>query len=174
MSSSNAADSRTRDGSVPALGPEKRPGEAAETGGRTWRITTTCGCTASGYLPDWAEADPSETGVLLEELPTLLADMNHWARFLGQRLPVACDGEEGQETEVFRTSIDCNPYVGGPLPRMPVVNIKIVGNYWMHALSPPALAEVAAKLRAHAALLDDEVRPRLVAAREDWLARHAT
>ncbi|MFJ5607974.1 DUF6907 domain-containing protein [Streptomyces sp. NPDC093221] len=141
---------------------------------RTWTITTTCGCTVSGYLPAWAEADPSETGVLLDELTTLIADMNHWTGFSGQRMAVAQHGVETEDSEVFRTSIDATPYVGGPLPRLPVANIRIVGDYWLHGLTPTALAEVAAQLRAQATLLDDEIRPQLVAAREDWLTQQRT
>jgi hypothetical protein len=141
---------------------------------RAWTITTTCGCTVSGYLPAWAEADPSEAGVPLDELPTLIADMNHWTRFPGQRVVVALSGVECEDTEVFRTSIDCNPYVGGPLPRLPVANIRIVGDYWLHDLSPAALTEIATKLRAQADLLDTEIRPQLIAAREDWLVQHRT
>ncbi|SFE28749.1 hypothetical protein SAMN05216251_102381 [Actinacidiphila alni] len=141
---------------------------------RTWTIKTTCGCTVSGYLPAWAEVDPSETGVLLDELPTLIADMNHWTCFPGQRMAVAHRGVESEDTEVFRTTIDANPYVGGPLPRLPVANIRIVGDYWLHGLTPTALAEVATQLRAQAALLDDEIRPQLISAREDWLTQQWT
>jgi hypothetical protein len=138
---------------------------------RTWTITTICGCTVSGYLPAWAEADPSEAGVLLDEITALVADMNHWTRFPGQRMAVAHRGVETEDSEVFRTSINCNPYVGGPLPRLPVANIRIVGDYWLHGLTPTALADVATQLRAQADLLDDEIRPQLIAAREDWLTQ---
>ncbi|MEU6851714.1 hypothetical protein ABZ901_17530 [Actinacidiphila alni] len=141
---------------------------------RTWTITTTCGCTVSGYLPAWAEVDPSETGVLLDELPTLIADMSHWTRFPGPRMAVAHRGVESDDSEVFRTSIDANPYAGGPLPRMPVANIRIVGDYWLHSLTPSGLAEVAAQLRAQASLLDDEIRPQLISARDDWLTQQRT
>lgn len=36
--------------------------------GRTWTITTTAGDTVSGYLPGWAEQDPSRTGLRPERL----------------------------------------------------------------------------------------------------------
>jgi hypothetical protein len=112
--------------------------DAAAVAGRlrTWTIATTNGPVVSGYLPDWAEDDPSESGVPVAGLSARLDDVWHRA------------------------------------PRVPVVNLLIVDDYWITDLDPNGLAEVAARLRAQADRLDREVGPALVAAREDWAAHH--
>jgi hypothetical protein len=42
-----------------------------------WTITAVDGTTAFGFLPSWAEDDPSETGVPLELFPVHLAHITH-------------------------------------------------------------------------------------------------
>lgn len=49
--------------------------------GRSWVIATSSGYAATGYLPGWAEGDPSESGVTLERVGVKLADMCHRAPF---------------------------------------------------------------------------------------------
>ncbi|MYS22580.1 hypothetical protein GA0115240_142317 [Streptomyces sp. DvalAA-14] len=147
--------------------------------GRSWTIATTAGYAATGYLPAWAVADPSETGISLDLLPIRLADVNHCTVFEGQTMRVrspGCGCVPGRlgETEVLRGSIDCNPYAEDPEPSDPVVNIATIEDFWINGLDSDGLAEIAAKLRAKADRLDREIRPRLLAARADWTAHHAT
>ncbi|MFJ5608355.1 ATP-binding protein [Streptomyces sp. NPDC093221] len=140
----------------------------------TWTIATEGGAVVSGYLPEWAEDDPTEVGVPPDLLPSLLAQINHRSLFEGPMLPLAApdvwDGVE--EDAVFEGSIDCDPYDEDPRLRMPVVNLHVAVGRWIPALDPQGLAEVTAKLRAHADFLDTKVRPALIAAREDWAAHH--
>lgn len=142
---------------------------------RQWSITTTAGYTATGYLPAWSEDDPSTTGVPLEHLPAELADVSHRAHFDGQAFRVhdpdtgAPPGASTEERALWGVLV-CNPYAEGPEPSVPVVNIAILGDFWINHLDPDGLADVAAKLRAQADRLDQEIRPRLIAARTDWAA----
>jgi anti-sigma regulatory factor (Ser/Thr protein kinase) len=140
----------------------------------TWTITTADGSTTSGYLPAWAEDDPTEAGVPADELPSRLTQINHRSFFEGPTMPiVAPDLWDGiEEDAVFEGSIDCNPYDEDPRLRVPVVNLQVSPGRWIPALDPHSLAEVAAKLHAHADLLEAKVRPALVAARVDWAAHH--
>jgi hypothetical protein len=140
----------------------------------TWTITTEAGSVSSGYLPAWAEDDPTEVRVPLHLLPLRLADISHRNFFEGQMMPVVAPDAQGEAEEdaVFEGSIDCNPYDADPLLRVPVVNIQVCLDHWILGLDPDGLTEIAAKLRAQADLLDREVRPSLVAAREDWAAHH--
>jgi anti-sigma regulatory factor (Ser/Thr protein kinase) len=140
----------------------------------TWAITTTDGAVISGYLPAWAEDDPTEVGVPPEELPQRLAQVDHRAFFEGPMLPVTApdlwDGAE--EDSVFEGSIDCNPHDPDPRLRIPVANLQISVGRWILGLDPDDLADIAAKLRAHADLLDHKIRPALTAARNDWAVHH--
>jgi hypothetical protein len=47
----------------------------------TWTITATSGLAVTGYLPPWAQEDPSEAGVPVGRLGKVLADICHWAEF---------------------------------------------------------------------------------------------
>lgn len=138
----------------------------------TWAITTTDNAVTSGYLPAWAEDDPTEMAVEPEELPQRLGMVNHRAFFEGPTMPVTApdlwDGVE--EDSVFEGSIDCNPYDPDPRLRVPVVNLQVSVGRWILGLDPNGLADTAATLRAHADLLDHKVRPALIAARDDWAA----
>jgi hypothetical protein len=140
----------------------------------TWTIATTTGHTASGYLPPWAEEDPSQTAVPDDRLEKVLADTCHWADFSGRRIRVASDGGPGRDTVVLGGSIDHHPYAEDPQTRIPVVNLQINDDHWINDVNPDELAVIAAKLRAQADHLDHEVRPALSAARTDWAANHTT
>ena len=128
---------------------------------------------ASGYLPEWAEDDPSEVGVPQEGLGTRLARISHRGCFDGTTMMLSREskGPEPEEDAVFEGSIDCTPYADEPWARVPVVNIQVCLGTWILGLDPQGLAEVVAKLRAQADLLDLDVRPRLIAARQDWATR---
>jgi anti-sigma regulatory factor (Ser/Thr protein kinase) len=140
---------------------------------RTWTITTTDGAATSGYLPDWAEDDPTEIDVPPEELAQRLTAVNHRTFFEGPLMPVTAPGLWGgpQDEPVLEGSLDCNPHDPDPRKRVPVVNLQVVDGRWALGLDPQALAEVAAKLHAHARLLDEKIRPALIAARDDWAAQ---
>lgn len=133
-----------------------------------WRIATTSGYAVSGYLPPWAEDDPSAEGVELERLGVHLADIAHRAVFPGRALPVTGTDGPPEDTEVLAGVIDCHPYGEDPGPRMPVVHLHLVDDFWVLGLDPDALSHVAEQLHAQAAWLEAELRPRLIAARDDW------
>jgi hypothetical protein len=143
--------------------------------GAAWTITTTAGFTASGYLPAWADDDPSETGVALERLHAVLDDVSHRTAFDGQTMLVWSperDGDGLRDERVFWGAIGCRPYAEGSEPRIPVVDIAVVDDYWINGLDPEGLSGIVAKLRAQADRLDHEIRPQLIAARADWAAHH--
>ncbi|MFI1097096.1 ATP-binding protein [Streptomyces sp. NPDC020917] len=139
-----------------------------------WTITTTEGIAITGHLPAWAEDDPTEVNVPPQELSRRLAMINHRAFFDGPTLPITApdlwDGVE--EDSVLEGSIDCNPYDPDPGMRMPVVNLQVSVGRWILGLDPQRLSDIAARLRAHADVLDHKVRPALIAARDDWASHH--
>lgn len=140
-----------------------------------WTITTVDGSVTTGYLPAWAEDDPSEVGVLPAMLPVCLAGIGHRTFFDGQMMNIVARdsmGGEAEEEAVFAGSIDCVPYAVDTEARLPVVNIEICPGYWILGLDPAAVARIAAQLRAQADLLTGQVRPALTAARDDWSLHH--
>ncbi len=152
--------------------PRKQPAPWSTPG--KWTITTEGGSATSGYLPAWAEDDPSEVDVPLELVSARLSGMNHRSFFEGPMMPLTVPDVWGgvEEDAVFEGSIDCNPYDADPRLRVPVVNLQVCVGRWIAGLDPQGLAEIAAKLRTHADLLDEKARPALIAAREDWAAHH--
>lgn len=140
----------------------------------TWTISTTTGHIISGYLPPWSHGDPTATDVAVERLGVALADINHFTPISGQYMPVTTGDVSGTATVVLSGTMECNPYAEDPEPRVPVVSLQLVDDYWLHNLDPTQLADIAAKLRAQADHLDHEVRPALIAAREDWTTHHTT
>lgn len=46
------------------------------TRSRTWQVTTTNGHTTTGYLPAWADEDPSRTGVPVGRLGKIATTLN--------------------------------------------------------------------------------------------------
>lgn len=142
------------------------------TGARGWSIATTAGDAISGHLPAWADHDPSATHVPLDQLSVELADISHRAYFDGQLLRVRKGSSTAADECVLWGVLVCDPYAEEPDPRVPVVNVAVVDDHWITHLDPDGLAELAAKLRAQADRLDQEIRPQLVAARADWAAHH--
>ncbi|MFC4035061.1 DUF6907 domain-containing protein [Streptomyces polygonati] len=153
--------------------------EAISPDSRIWSISTTGGLTLTGYLPPWADEDPSDTNVPLEKLSLTLIDLTHWQPFEGQTMhvhhPAHADGDgkagEGEDT-LFNGNITCHPYSEHPRGRTPFANIHIVNDFWMNNLTPGDLTHLAAQLRAQADRLDNEIRPALVTARADWETHH--
>ena len=135
-----------------------------------WTITAEGGSVTSGFLPEWAENDPSEVGVPLDLLSARLAGINHRTSFEGAMMPLtATDSRDDAELDaVFEGSIDCNPYDTDDRLRIPVVNIQVSLGRWILGLDPQELTNIAAKLRAQADRLHNDVLPALNAAREDW------
>lgn len=141
--------------------------------GRTWAVTTTSGFTANGYLPSWAEDDPSATGIHVDRLPIVLADISHNVTFEGQPMTVwapGCPDESAStgEAPVLWGTLGCTPYGENTDSRVPVVNLAIVDDYWINNLDPEGLSKIVSQLRAQAERLENEVLPQLVAARADW------
>lgn len=142
--------------------------------GRQWTLTTVGGHVTSGYLPGWAEEDPSANGVPLERLAVRLDDICHRAPFEGQTLRLAPGGYgPGEETPVFAGHIECRPDPDEGRPALPVAHVHLIHDVWAPALDPAALSDFAATLRAQADRLEQDVLPRLVAYREDWTEHHA-
>lgn len=153
------------------VGPRAQPAPWSTPG--AWTITATDGTAASGYLPEWAEDDPTETGVPPEELDRRLVLVNHRTFFEGPLASVtAPDLWDGAEDEpLFEGSIDCNPHDPDARLRIPVVNLRVAEGRWILGLTPEGLGDIAGKLRAQADLLEGKVRAALVAARDDWAVR---
>lgn len=155
--------------SNPADQPDAGPAPTTNT----WSITTTNGYTTAGYLPEWAENDPSTTGIPPHHLGTELAGINHHQPFPGQSVTISLtDDDPGIGAVILGGSIDCAPYSEDPASREPVVNLQLIDDYWFLNLDPKQLATLAAQFRAQADHLDHTVRPALTAAREDWTTRH--
>ncbi len=155
-----------------ATAPGKQPAPWSTPG--TWTITATDGTSASGYLPAWAEDDPTETDVPPDELPQRLALIDHRSLFDGPTMPITAPGrwDDTEDDAVFEPSIHCAPNHPNPGLRVPVANLQVSDGRWIIGLDPGALTEIAGKLRSHADLLDHEVRPALIAALDDWTAHH--
>jgi hypothetical protein len=137
-----------------------------------WTIAATAGRAVTGYLPAWADSDPTATHVPPDQLSVALADVSHRSYFDGQLAHVHNAASSATDERLLWGVLVCNPYAEDPHPRVPVVNVAIVDDYWITHLDPDGLAELAAKLRAQADRLDHEIRPQLVAARTDWDAQH--
>jgi hypothetical protein len=139
-----------------------------------WTITTENGVKVTGHLPWWDGSDPSATGIKPDLLQLHLADLTHRTDFPGQPMlvdtPFGRDGHrERYEADIFRTQITCRPYCEDPAGRVPTVSIEVIDDCFVENLDPDGVADLAAKLRAQAAVLD-EVRVQLIAARADWAA----
>jgi DNA-binding XRE family transcriptional regulator len=167
--------------------PVPAPARAGAFGAKRWTITTVEGLAVTGHLPDWAVEDPSRSGVPLDDLPFVLRDILHWTVVAGLPLaPVRAGGPDdppgangtdngGTGEGVFLSTIESRPYPERPghLHRpVPNAGFQITDRCWIADLGPDGLARLAAQLRAQADRLDHEVRPALIAARQDWTAHH--
>ena len=99
----------------------------------------------------------------MDRLDKALADICHRAEFSAQGIRVATDDGPGTVMAVLGGSIDCHPYAGNPRSPpsagIPVANLQIIDDYWVHGLDPDQLADITAKLRAQADRLDHEIAP---------------
>ncbi len=155
-----------------ATGPALGDSATTRERGRTWTIATTNGPVVSAYLPAWAEDDPSESGLPVAQLSAQLDDVCHRTVFAGRCVEVVDGSGPATEAEILQGSIECHPYAEDPEPRVPVANLRIVGDYWITDLDPAGLAVVIALLRSQADRLDRVMAPALVGTREDWAAHH--
>jgi hypothetical protein len=150
--------------------------ETGTSPGRTWSISTTGSVTLTGYLPPWADEDPSQSDVPLDELSVKLIDLAHWQPFDGQRMrihnPAHADGAGlAVEESLFDGHIACYPYSEDPQERTPYANVRVVDDLWLNHLTPDGLTRLTAQLRAQADHIEKAVTPILEAARNDWTAR---
>jgi len=138
--------------------------------GRTWVLATTSGFTATGYLPGWAEEDPSKADVPLDRLPAELADIAHQGGVGGMVLPVSHAAGKAEEAWVLVVTIDCKPFPEDERsgPHVPVINIQIVDDCWIRDLDPAGAVALGEKLRALGELIMGPAAELLTAARHDW------
>lgn len=160
-----------------AAPPARQPSSEGTTSpGWTWSISTTGGVTLTRYLPPWADDDPSESDVPLEELSVQLIDLTHRRSFDGQRMHIhnPADADHAGlavEASLFDGHITCYPYSEDPRERAPYADVRVVDDVWLNNLAPDDLAKLAAQLRAQADHLEKDVTPILEEARNDWTAR---
>ena len=135
---------------------------------RTWVVATVGGETVSGYLPGWADEDPSRCGVLPEWLHVALADVVLEADMGGLVLPVACGQGPAEEAGVLAVTIGCKPFGEDDEPRVPVVSVQVVDDFWLRDLDPDGVADLGQRLQGLGRRLLATVAPELAAARADW------
>jgi hypothetical protein len=141
--------------------------------GRQWTITSSGGYTVQGYLPGWAEDDPSRTDVPSNAMRNAVYDVIHRASFDGQLVSPARGGYgPGRDTWTLGGNIEVIPDNDGK-PSTPVVNVHLIEDFWLTGLGPDEVAALAGQLRAQADRLEHDVRPRLIAYRADWAAHHS-
>jgi hypothetical protein len=139
-----------------------------------WAISTTSGETVRGYLPAWAQHDPSRSGVDPHRLHIALADITHEADAVGMVLPVAHGQEPAEQAAVLAVTIVCKPFGDDDEPRAPVASVQIVEDNWIRDLTPDALEQFGQRLQALGDLLATTVAPALSVARADWARYHPT
>ena len=139
---------------------------------RTWVVATVSGEAVTGYLPAWAEEDPSRSGVRPDRLHIALADIFHQAEVGGLVLPVVHGPGPAVEAGVLVVTVGCKPFGEDDEPRIPVVNVQVVDDFWLRDLDPDAVAGLGVRLQGLGRHLVGTVAPGLAAARADW-ARHS-
>ena len=159
---------RRHAGGVPvtAVLPPVAPAAAA----RRWAVTTGSGEAFTGYLPGWADEDPSATGVPAECLPVVLADITHHADMGGLVVPVSRAQERAQDAPVLAVHMECRPFLednDGDVC-IPVVSVQVTDDFWIRDLDPAAVIGLGQRLRALGDRLVTPVAPALAAARTDW------
>lgn len=161
--------------SVLAVGPLKTApqDQAALPVERAWTLTTNNGVRAHGYLPQWADHDPSEDNLSFSQLRLRATDVTHTKYFPGQPMTVNAPDEGGREIyeeEVFRPQISCRPSDDDPAEQMPHATVTVVEDHIIEHLDPQGVTDLATKLRAQASRLD-QVSRELAVARADWATK---
>ncbi|MDD1063968.1 hypothetical protein NMG29_38380 [Streptomyces cocklensis] len=78
----------------------------------------------------------------------------------------------GEVAWILGGNIECIPQPDDGQSPVPVVNIHLIEDFWISGLGPAELGQLATLLRKQADRLEHDIRPRLVAYRADWAARH--
>lgn len=144
------------------------------TKARAYALTTTDGLTVRDHLPDWAETDPSSDEVGPGQLGAVLADVVLEADAGGLVLPVVHGQDPAEQAAVLALTIMCKPFGQEDEPRIPVVDVQLVEDFWLKGLNPQGVRDFGQRLRALGDLLVDQVAPNLEAARADWSRHHPT
>ncbi|BBA98744.1 hypothetical protein RVR_5050 [Actinacidiphila reveromycinica] len=145
-----------------------------------WTVTTVEGITLTGHQPDWSEDNPSNTGMTLDQAVDYLRGYAHYTMLpVDPVLPPATldidiNGTRVRESTsaMFAAQIACHPYAPQPHERVPTASLTIVDAWDFEGLTPTDLARFATQIRTQADYFENTVLPDLVAAREDWAARH--
>lgn len=142
---------------------------------RTWRITTTNGTTAYGYLPAWADDDPSETDLDPRALSLTLTDIVHHFPFTGLATPLVTQSDDDPDADdgiaSYFCEIECHPHPDHARPDdplTPVLLVQITQNHTTTCHEPAELAALIARLRAHTDFLAHDVLPAFRTIHEDW------
>ena len=144
------------------------------TRSRTWQVSTASGLALTGYLPPWADENPSLSGVALEHLGVCLANIVHSTEFSGQLGYVSNHGGPVEETVIFSGFIDCHPHAEDPALRVPFAHLHLVGDHRIINLDPNGVADLAALFHAQGTYLENEVLSALTAARSEWAENHTS
>jgi hypothetical protein len=160
------------------LGPDALPEDEATTvaPGGTCTFALANGSSVSLYRPAWAEGDdPSEDNLTPDELRMHLEDLHHARSYKALRVDAAnlqqTKGRYRGPAAILCPQLDVRPYSDDLAERIPTVSVEISegSDDWIENLDPAGVADLAAKLRAQAAVLDQAARD-LTAARADWAA----
>lgn len=144
--------------------------------GETWTLSVKGGGTFTGYLPAWADENPTESDVPAEDLSFKLKDIMHSRCIQGVPLnvhtPSCCADVAGVYGEsLFSGHLSVTPHSVDPGEHLPTVSLQLVDDHWLQDLGPDELADVITKLRQQVDRLAD-VHAHLIQARADW-ATHA-
>ncbi|MBY8879729.1 DUF6907 domain-containing protein [Actinacidiphila acidipaludis] len=139
---------------------------------RQWTLRSDTGVTVFGYLPPWAEEDPSDDNIPVKKLRFRLSDITHERVYdapqMTVRGPFGDDGAlEDVDSRVFAPQIWCGPHSDYPEERQPYAFITVLEECVIDHLGPQEVADIAGKLRAQADVLDQAAID-LAAARADW------
>ncbi|BBA98466.1 hypothetical protein RVR_4656 [Actinacidiphila reveromycinica] len=154
----------------------------AEHAPRTWTITTVEGITLTGHQPGWSEDNPSDTDITLDQAVNYLRGYAHYTMLpVDPVLPPATldidiNGTRVRESTrvMFAAQIACHPHAPQPHERVPSASLTVVDAWDFEGLAPADLARFATQIRTQADYFENTVLPGLIAAREDWAARHPT
>jgi hypothetical protein len=135
-------------------------------------VSTTGGEVVRGYLPGWAEDDPSRAGVHPDRLHFARAGIVHQANRGGLVVPVTPGAGPARDAGVLVVTIDCIPFAEDDDPDLPVVNVQIVDDWWIRNLDPAGVTDLGRRLCALGDRLTGTVAPELASARADWAQRH--
>lgn len=142
--------------------------------GGTCTFALANGSSVSLYRPAWAEGDdPSEDNLTPDELRMRLEDLHHARYYPALRVDAAnlqqTKGRYRGPAAILCPQMDVRPYTDDMAERIPTVTVEISegSDDWIENLDPAGVRDLADKLRAQAAILD-QAADDLTAARADW------